>query len=358
MRILHLVRIFDFGGAENHVRDLANILYEMGHEVSVMAESGKQNKLLNNGVKFIDLRMKDILAPLQILFIARYAKEHGIEIIHAHQRLPVLLGCMAGKIARIPVVVTVHGQTQHDVRSPLTRRWVDKFIFVRQSTFNEAKGYGIPPEKSLLIQNGIRIVNSQSERDFNSLCYISRIDKRHYQVISMIMNKVLIPLNKEFPEFKFNIVGDGDHLDDIRSEVESVNRQLRRTAMIVHGYMEDVGEIIKKSGLVFGVGRVAIETLACGVPVLSVNQKYFGGLVSEGNYSFFRKNNFVAYGKEPPDTDKLIREVESYFRNIKHWQDEAALLQKQIDEDFNIIKIAYSITEVYNELIALNKQNH
>ena len=71
---------------------------------------------------------------------------------------------MAGKIAGIPVVVTVHGQTQYDVRSPLTRRWIDKFIFVRQSTFDEAKGYGIPPEKSILIQNGVRIVNSSGSK--------------------------------------------------------------------------------------------------------------------------------------------------------------------------------------------------
>ena len=102
--------------------------------------------------------------------------------------------------------------------------------------------------------------------------------------------------------------------------------------------MQDVSDIIKKSGLVLGVGRVAIETLACGVPVLSVNQKYFGGLVSGENYSFFRQNNFVAYGLESPDENKLSAELKDYFSNIQHWQDEAAILQKQIDEDFNILK--------------------
>ena len=41
MRILHLVRGFGFGGAENHVRDLANVLDEMGHEVFIMARKWK-----------------------------------------------------------------------------------------------------------------------------------------------------------------------------------------------------------------------------------------------------------------------------------------------------------------------------
>jgi glycosyltransferase involved in cell wall biosynthesis len=355
MRILHLIRIFGFGGAENHVRDLANAMEEQGHEVFIMAKSGKQNDLLNRGVKFINIRMRDFLAPCQILFVARFVKEHGIEVIHAHQRLPVFIGSMAGKLAGIPVVVTVHGHTQYDVRSPLARKAIDKFIFVRQSTFDEAKEYGIPSVKSTLIQNGVRITGSQSERDFNSLCYISRIDKRHSLVISLLMNKVLIPVSEQFPDMKFNIIGDGDHLAEIRTEAESINRRLGRTTMIIHGYMQDVSEIIRKSGLVLGVGRVAMETLACGVPVLSVNQKYFGGLVSRDNYSFFSKNNFVAYGKEPPDERKLLAEVEEYFSHITQWQEEAAFLQKKVDEDFNILKITKSITDLYIELINLRK---
>ena len=172
----------------------------------------------------------------------------------------------------------------------------------------------------------------------------------------MVMNKVLIPFFSQFPALKFNIVGDGDHLEEIRSQADSINRQIGRTAVIIHGYMQDVSDIIKKSGLVLGVGRVAIETLACGVPVLSVNQKYFGGLVSRENYSFFRKNNFVAYGLESPDENKLTTELKDYFSNIEHWQEEAAFLQKQIDEDFNIFKITSSITELYNELVDSGKK--
>lgn len=175
-------------------------------------------------------------------------------------------------------------------------------------------------------------------------------------IISMIMNKVLPPLYKHFPDLKFNIVGEGDHLKEIKSEAESVNRQLGRTVIIIHGYMQDVQAIITKSGLVFGVGRVAIETLACGVPVLSVNQKYFGGLVSRENYSFFRLNNFVAYGKEPPDEKKLLMAVEEYFSNIKHWQDEAVFLQTNIGEDFNIFNITSLITDLYKDLIKKKKR--
>ena len=343
--------MFDFGGAENHVRDLANVLDEMGHEVFIIAGRGKQNSLLNRGVKFTNMRMRDILAPFQIIIVASFVRKNKIEVIHAHQRLPVCIGCIAAKIAGIPVVATVHGQTQYDIRSKLIRRWINKFIFVRQSSFDDAGIYGIPPGKSMLIQNGVRMINSQEPRDHNSLCYISRIDKKHSKVISMIMSRSLISLYKLNKDLKFNIVGDGDHLNNVRREAELINRQLGGKVVIIKGYMQDVTGIIKKSGLVLGVGRVALETLACGVPLLSVNQKFFGGLVSAENYSFFSKNNFVAYGRESPDATKLERELTVYFSNINHWQNEAVHLQKQVDEDFNIYKITSSIADLYSDMI-------
>ena len=79
-------------------------------------------------------------------------------------------------------------------------------------------------------------------------------------------------------------------------------------------------------------------------------------LVSRENYSFLCKNNFVAYGLESPDENNLANELEKYFSNINHWQEEALFLQKQIDEDFNIHTIISSITGLYSELINLKKR--
>lgn len=356
MRILHLVKSFSFGGAENHVRDLANVLDDMGHDVFILAKRGKQNDLLNSGVKFIPVDMSDLMLPFQIMFVAGIIRKNRIEVIHAHQRLPILIGCLAAKMTGIPIVVTVHGKTQYDIRSPLIRKLVDKFIFVRQSTLDEAPGYGVPASKSLFIQNGVTIQKSDRQRDYNSFCYISRIDKRHSQIISAIIRRIILPLYGEFPDIKFNIVGDGESLEEIRAEAEKTNRQLDHTSIIIHGYMPDITEIVRRSGLVLGVGRVAIETLACGVPVLSVNQKYFGGLVSRENYPFFRQNNFVAYGRESPDEDLIAKALKDYFSKPEYWQNEAAYLQDLIAEDFNIVRITSSIANVYMELAEMKGQ--
>jgi glycosyltransferase involved in cell wall biosynthesis len=351
MHVLHLIKKFNFGGAENHVRDLANVMDGKGNKVFIISKRGMQNNLLNAGVKFIPLRMADFLILINVLFVVYIIKKYKIQVIHAHQRLPVLIGTFAAKIAGIPIVVTVHGQTQYDLRSGFSKRLPDKFIYVRQSSLESSIGFGIPKSKTAFIQNGVSISKLQRNRDYYSICYISRIDKRHFSVISMITNKVIVPLFNEYPELKFNIIGAGNFLGDIRKEAEIINNKLNRKVIIVHGYVADVKEIIQKSGLTLGVGRVAIESLACGIPLLSVNQKYLGRLVTMENYMFYKLNNFVSIGSESPDEQGLIRSFREYLSDISNCQKETVLLQKKIDEDLNIFKIVRTITDLYQETI-------
>ncbi|MBC7124472.1 MAG: hypothetical protein H5T24_02495, partial [Bacteroidales bacterium] len=55
MRILQLVTRFDFGGAENHVRELCNELAACNHQVILLSRKGRQNELLDKRVLFIHL---------------------------------------------------------------------------------------------------------------------------------------------------------------------------------------------------------------------------------------------------------------------------------------------------------------
>lgn len=357
MRILQIVKSFHFGGAENHVRDLANVMDSMENNVFIVARNGQQVGLLNTGIKFINLKMNDFLLFFHIIRVAYIIKKYKIEVIHCHQRLPSLIGSVAGKITGIPVVVTIHGQTKYDLRSRLSKKIPDKFIFVRQNSFNGVSNFAIPKSKSVFIPNGVSILKTLQPSDYHSLCYISRIDKRHSSVINLILQKVITPIIRDYPTITFNIIGDGSYLDKIRKDAEVINSQLNRKAIIIHGYIQDVREIIQKTGLVLGVGRVAIEALSCAVPVLSVNQKYYGGLISQENYSFFKINNFVSYRSEPPDENKIINSFRDYFDNISIWQEEASNLQKNIDKDFNINRITESILDLYRNTKDRKKEN-
>lgn len=70
---------------------------------------------------------------IRVLILIR--KEH-IEAIHAHQRFPIWLTSFAGLFLNIPVVATVHGMTDHDLRSNFVRKRVAKVIVVNRNISN------------------------------------------------------------------------------------------------------------------------------------------------------------------------------------------------------------------------------
>jgi glycosyltransferase involved in cell wall biosynthesis len=350
MRVLQLVKNFDFGGAENHVRELANSLDELGHNVYVFAKKGRQVNLLNKGVRFISLRFKDTLMPLQVVFICYFSLRNGIQVIHAHQRLPILMACIVGKITGIPVIVTVHGRTRYELRTWISRKYPEKIIFVSRYIFEASARFVEIRHKSVIIPNCVSVSDNKSERLPYSISYISRIDKKHSAVILLMIQKVISRLVSKFPMITFRIIGEGDFLPEIREEAMRLNSRLNREACVVCGFIPEVKEIIQQSELVMGVGRVALEAMACGVPVLSINQKRMGTLISAENYSFYKNNNFVAVGNTPPDEKSLIDVLNSFFTDLKYWQKESLILQEYVNEDFNRLKISAAIVMLYDEV--------
>jgi glycosyltransferase involved in cell wall biosynthesis len=351
MRILHLIKNFDFGGAENHVRELANSQEELGHNVFIIARKGRQESWVNKGVRFISLPLKDSLIPFLIPVICYLSLKNKIQVIHAHQRLPIFLACIIGKITGVPVVVTVHGRTRYDLRSWISRKCSTKIIFVSRHVLQVSARYEEIKHKSVIIPNWVAISNNQSDKDPYSISYISRMDKNHATLILLMIQKVIFPLVSEFSGITINIIGDGGFLPVIREEAKRLNTRVKREACIVYAFAPDVKRIIHRSELILGVGRVALEALACGVPVLSINQKRMGTIISTDNYPFYRDNNFVAVGYPAPDENSLINQLTKFFTDLKYWQKETSILKGYINEDFNPRKMSDSIELLYDETI-------
>jgi len=357
MRILQLIKYFDFGGAENHVRELTNSLDTKGHDVFIIGEKGRQVDLLNKGVRFISMRLKYIFIPLQVVLICYISLRNKIQIIHAHQRLPILIACIVGKITGIPVIVTVHGRTRYDLRSSISRKYCKKIIFVSQYVLEVSARYEEIKYKSIVIPNWIAVSYNQSEKNPYSISYISRIDKKHSAVLLLIIQKVIYPLVLKFPMVTFNIIGDGDFLTEIREEARKLNNEFKREICIICGFIPEVRKGIQQSDLVMGVGRVALEAIECGIPVLSINQRRMGTIISTGNYFFYKNNNFVAVNNQPPDEKSLIDLLSNFFYQRLSWQKESLVLKKYVDEDFNQLKVMFTIEMLYEEILKSENSN-
>ena len=177
----------------------------------------------------------------------------------------------------------------------------DRIIFVSAKTFEANRYSEFFTRKSVLIHNGVRISNDQGIRNHYTMLYACRIDKKHASVISMLIRNVLPGIISDFPDVTFEIIGDGKFLEDLRKEAGILNRKYNREICRFHGYLNDVRSVVNRSGIVMGVGRVALEALSCSVPVISLNRMFLGQMITKENYEFYRMNNFVAIDHEEPD---------------------------------------------------------
>jgi glycosyltransferase involved in cell wall biosynthesis len=347
MRILLAVKSFDFGGAENHVRELANSLSERGHDVFVIAGRGRQVSLLNDSVRYKPLIMRDLLIPFQVAFLWLFLIRNGIQVIHAHQRLPILLASIAGWIRGTPIIATVHGRTKYDLRYMVSRRFPSKIIFVSDQVLQVSAKREEIISRSVIVQNWATVTPASSEKNSHSICYISRIDKKHSSVILLILTEVIEPLSRKFPRLTFTVIGEGESLNTLHAAAHAVNQKLKREVCFIAGFSTDVREVIRRSGLVIGVGRVAIESLACGTPLLSVNNKHMGSVISPLNYREYTRNNFLDVVAGPPDAEGLINKLEDYLNDPGYWQNQALLLQRNIEADFNRERLLRVIEDIY-----------
>ncbi len=112
MNILQVCSAHEIGGGERHLVDLTNGLTERGHAVyiAVIPDSpliSELSSLAKNHI--LELRMRNALHLSSGLKLARIAREHSIDIIHAHVARDYPLAALASLgSGNTPYVLTRH----------------------------------------------------------------------------------------------------------------------------------------------------------------------------------------------------------------------------------------------------------
>lgn len=166
MRILYLINAFTYAGAEKLVCNLALCLSERVDYVGIMALYAKGNKaekeiLLKLSEKGIETKIlgkragKDRFRSVADIY--RFVKKKQIHIIHAHCTVPMAFGKIAGKLAGIPVICTIHN-TKGYQRERMTSWMADAYISIGEAAEQYMKEQlKLPQNKIFRIYNAIDI---------------------------------------------------------------------------------------------------------------------------------------------------------------------------------------------------------
>jgi len=360
MKVLLLIKRFQYGGAENHVCELANALAETGHSVWVLSGEGAQRCRLHPRVHYETVHFSDLKIPFHLLRLIRLIKVEKIEVIHAHQRLPVLLGTLAARWMKIPVVATIHGSAITDLRSEYVKRNIDKVIAIRASSIACLEQLLKAPQKIELIHNGIRppltCLDRYVDPDSFSLYYVSRLDRHHTSLLIHILTEVWPEVVRKYPHSHLHIVGEGTGMKSIRESLAKRTGFIGQASVHLDGYASEVEDYYPDADLVLGVGRVAIESMVHGVPVLSVKHNHLGPIVTQSNLRRMQFANFVDLDATAPDRKMLLSKLFDFLDHRRFYENEAKCLQYLANREYNIAGITKKIVHVYSDAIKSSGQ--
>jgi glycosyltransferase involved in cell wall biosynthesis len=351
MRILLLSKRFDFGGSENHVCELANSLVENGHQVWLFAARGRQISRLNPHVHFLPMRFSDGLLLWQIIRLVPLIRSLKIEVIHAHQRLAIKIACLVGKMLRIPVVATVHGRTRHDLGNRFFRKMPAQIIFISRHVLQKASRFPEITHKSVFIPNGIVLNGSVAVNSDSRLLYISRIDKHHGKLLLMLINEVMPQLARQHPQLTLVIVGDGRNAERVCLAALKLNENLRREVVVCHGFQSETEDWLSGTTLLLGVGRTAMKALSLGVPVLSLNHRHLGPIITTANFDELKNSNFVFVKGAAPTPQTLLPLLLGSLENSSPNKEERNQLKERVAGEFNLTEIRRQVEAVYYNVL-------
>ena len=292
------------GGVQQHIRDLAEALIDLGHDVSVIAPAEEDRPLPSYvvpagravAVPYNGSVARLAFGPLSANRIRRWLRDGAFEVLHVHEPAVPSLSLLACWVASGPIVATVHTAmrksrwllaTQPVLRSALEK--IDGRIAVSEaarSTFVEHLG-----GDAVLIPNGVTTRRYQQAEPLEgwpgtggAIGFLGRMDEPRKGLAVLLRAFALLAPDR--PGLRLLIGGYGD-VDDHR---DSLPEELRDRAVFLGEVSEEDKVRLLHSVDVFcspntggeSFGIVTAEAMAAGLPIVASDILAFRDLLREG----------------------------------------------------------------------------
>lgn len=231
-------------------------------------------------------------------------RRERFDVLHVHTPIAALLGRIAGKLARVPLIIyTAHGFYFHEemprfkyrfyvLLERLSGRLTDLVFTQSSEDATVAVAEGIAEQKNVVV-----IGNGISVDLFNPACASrkSRMrialgvpeDAYVVGVVSRLVREkglaefleAAVELGKHFPKVHFLLVGErliSDHDASIEQELQDAQQKLG-SRLVAVGYRSDVADLLGAMDVFClpsyreGMPRSIIEAMMMGLPVVATN---------------------------------------------------------------------------------------
>lgn len=166
-RVLHLINGEHFAGAERVQDLLALALPQFGYEVEfARVLPGRFDQARRSTVALHEAPMRSKLDLRPAFKLARLLRSGGFDCLHTHTPRTVMVGRLAARLAGLPYVHHLHGQTSTEVRGTYKTRcyaWLERrclsraarVIAVSETSRQYLLRQGVQPQQIALVPNGV-----------------------------------------------------------------------------------------------------------------------------------------------------------------------------------------------------------
>jgi len=380
IKVLHIITRLDKGGSAENTFLTVKGLDKKRYDVTLMSgpvqdpSQERRSQVEECGIKYIHtpvlVRNINVVADAIALFkICRFLAKKKFDVVHTHTSKAGLLGRFAAKLAGTPTVVhTPHGHVFFGYFGPLktkifilleklANRMTDRIVAL---THREKADYifyrTCPEEKIAVIHSGIELDKFQEY----PLTEKTKLKKEvGLPVNSFVVGTAgrLVPVKgPEFlikaaqaiipkhPDTYFLFAGDGPLKEDLQKKAKEAGKEKN---IVFLGWRDDIAHILSifdvfcLPSLNEGMGRVLVEAMAHGIPIVASDVGGIPDLVTHG------KNGFLVPPKNPEELAKHIQIlIEDEEKRGK--MGEAG---KKMTSRFSHDTMVKSIAELYEELL-------
>src|SRR3989475_5351013 len=384
--VLHIITRMDRGGsarntfltALGHDRKRFRVSLVYGRSVPLTAEEAAPMKidlerLSQAGVRVSEeptlvREVRPILDAWAMLALWRLVRRERPAIVHTHTSKAGVVGRLAAWLARVPVVIhTPHGHIFYGyyggfasaiirLLERLLAKITDRIVTLTDRGAEEHVQYKIAgPGKFVTIHSGIDLAYFRSVR-------VDPAVKRKELGLppeGVIVGTVgrLVPIKglewllkaaprvlAEFPQACFVIIGDGPMIGELRQLTSKLGIGLQ---VVFLGAREDVPECLAALDLFVlpslneGMGRVLLEAMAVGCPVVATRVGGIPDIVADGTTGLL---------VPPRDERALAEAILTFLRDRSRRAADGEAARRRIDGRLAVEKMAASAARLYDEV--------
>lgn len=307
--IVHVLSSFDLGGQERVALDLAAGQRTAGYRVTAVSLAPPPDGPLAAAFAAAGAEVAHVSRPRPgvdpglWLRLRRWLKDHGADLVHTHNRMPLIYAAPAAWLCGLPVVHTKHGNNPKGgtrlVAGNLAGRFVSAFVAVSPETAEMARRRReVDPRRLSVIRNGIALEHYRPDSDARARVraelgiggaawVVGTVGRVASEKNHALLLRAAAPLLG--PEARLVVVGDGPLRPALAETAAALG-----VAPFVHllGVRTDVGDVLNAldafalSSSTEGLPLVIPEAMATGLPVVSTRVGGIPTVVDEGETGF------------------------------------------------------------------------